>query len=194
MLSEPDALTFWDQHRCSVLAAQPEPGSVSNENATAAGGEASYGFAVKPKDPLERKISLLTSMGHTDAVKMVGDAVRGSIVVDRREHIAPAAAALRSQIEANGGRIVFDNKFEHPNKFGYVAVHGDGLLKAPLGAQIRAEFQIHLRAINDGTPNSVKETARQIYCDAEAGKISEAEAVRKIHRLYLKAFQEALKQ
>ena len=66
--------------------------------------------------------------------------------------------------------------------------------KSPIGGQIRAEIQIHLCAINDGTPNSVKETARQIYRDAQAGKIGEPEAVRKIQRLYLKAFGEALKQ
>jgi len=95
-------------------------------------------------------------MGHTDAVQMVSDAVRESIIVDRPEQIAPAAAAVRTEIEAGGGQIVFDNKFERRNKFGYGAVHGDALLRSPLGAQIRAEIQIHLRAINDGRPIASK--------------------------------------
>lgn len=152
-------------------AAEPLLRSVVGASAQAAGGDANFGpggkFALKSPESLQRKVRDRTEarqQGEADVVKGISDAVRGSVLVDTPEQLKKASEAIRAAVEKAGGKIFVDNKFKTPHEFGYGAVHADLLLPAgDSGRMIRAEVQLHLKAVNDGTMQSVKESSHKFY-------------------------------
>lgn len=152
-------------------AAEPLLRSVVGASAQAAGGEANFGpggkFALKSPESLQRKVRErieTRQQGEAAVVKGISDAVRGSVLVDTHEQLKKASEAIRAAVEKAGGKIFVDNKFKTPHEFGYGAVHADLLLPAgDSGRMIRAEVQLHLRAVNDGTMQSVKESSHKFY-------------------------------
>lgn len=152
-------------------AAEPLLRSVVGASAQAAGGDANFGpggkFALKSPESLQRKVRDRTEarqQGESDVVKGISDAVRGSVLVDTPEQLKKASEAIRAAVEKAGGKIFVDNKFKTPHEFGYGAVHADLLLPAgDSGRMIRAEVQLHLKAVNDGTMQSVKESSHKFY-------------------------------
>lgn len=152
-------------------AAEPILRSVVGASARVAGGEANFGpggkFALKSPESLQRKVRErieTRQQGEAVVVKGISDAVRGSVLVDTPEQLKKASEAIRAAVEKAGGKIFVDNKFKTPHEFGYGAVHADLLLPAgDSGRMIRAEVQLHLRAVNDGTMQSVKESSHKFY-------------------------------
>ncbi|MBW2456929.1 MAG: hypothetical protein JRI68_20615 [Deltaproteobacteria bacterium] len=143
-------------------ATEPLLREIVDDSAKAAGGTSNYGpddaFATKSKKSMLRK--------HNDKgtpYNEMSDAVRGTVIVDKPEQVGPAIDALQKKVDAAGGKLIVDNKFNGPNDVGYSAVHADLELPTPDGGTVRSEVQVHLKSLHDGTPTSIKESSHKIY-------------------------------
>jgi len=102
-------------------------------------------------------------------LRTIDDSVRGTIVTDTPEQLGDAIRRFRSSVEASGGRVEVDNKWDNnDNPTGYVGVHTKVLMKTPSGRDILSELQFHLRSVYDGTEASPKDTSHGIYKQIEA--------------------------
>ena len=92
----------------------------------------------------------------------VGDAIRGSVIVDTPEELG---SAIREAVKLFGHEnIVVDNKFVgKPNKSGYTAVHCDVWFPDANGTRMKAELQFHMRSFYDGSEANVKGQAHKLY-------------------------------
>lgn len=129
-------------------------------------------FIVKTKESLVNKvnrdaITYKTSMA--EAVIQIGDALRGTMIVDDLEKIPLVIAEMTQYIDFIGGKITFKNLWTEDRESGYVGIHARILF--PLGngenekeaRYILAEMQIHLESMVDGSDMSAKERAHLIY-------------------------------
>ena len=70
-------------------------------------------------------------------LRTIDDSVRGTIVTDTPEQLGDAIRRFRSSVEASGGRVEVDNKWNNnDNPTGYVGVHTKVLMKTPSGRDI----------------------------------------------------------
>lgn len=134
------------------------------------GGEAMYGpnnaFALKSRDSIQAKVDKRVNTvfrGDEElAVQSISDALRGTLIVDTPEQFGNAVRGIDAGIRRTGGFYRWQDKTEdyaQRTENGYVAIHADAYLPVAgqAGRWVRAEIQLHLRAINDGTPTTPKE-------------------------------------
>jgi len=123
------------------------------------------------------------------AHKGVGDAVRGSIVVDTPEQLGDVVRAAQARFRAMGGDMVVDNKWAQPTDTGYAAVHADVYIPTSKGP-VRAELQFHPRAMlaPKGQSHGIYEVTRQTGFNGnhehynKASKLVWLAAMRRLHK------------
>lgn len=161
--------------------AEPLLRQLVQASAQAGTGDANVGpggkFALKSPESLGRKVTdrvKARGLDEKDIVSEISDAVRGSVLVDTPEQLKAAADAIRKRTEAAGGKIYIDNKWEQDVPGGYAGVHADLLLPVGnTGRFIRSEVQLHLKSVNDGTMEAVKEKSHALYERTRAHGVSE---------------------
>lgn len=144
------------------------------EVANHTGVEASFGpgnaFATKTPESLFRKIHddmENEGIASEEATRKIGDALRGSIIVESEDSIPTVVDYLNKEIEQMGGKITYKNLFGENRENGYVGLHAKMLFpfenEKGEKRQILSEIQIHFRSVCDGTKNSRKERAHELY-------------------------------
>ena len=165
-------------------AAAPAFGRMVKDAAKAAGGVAHFGpgdkHMLKAPGKVSEKIrrkqtdyfDKLSAKGQknpktrtrTQQIGLLDDVVRGSIIADTPEKLGDAIRKFKADIEASGGKVEIDNKWDNnKNPSGYVGVHAKVLAKTPSGRSILSEVQFHVRSIYDGTSKSPKDASHAVY-------------------------------
>jgi hypothetical protein len=170
--------------------------------AAKAGSVANFGPGnanlVKSESSLRRKVtSDMKEMNgtETEAVSKIGDALRGTIVVEQLQEIPLVMEEIAAYARQQGGNASFKNLWLEDRDSGYVGVHTKLLLPLIRDGQVRyllAEMQIHLDSVVDGTMMSAKEKAHVIYERNRAGENPTVEISVASKLLFLTAMQHAL--
>lgn len=155
-------------------------------------------FSVKSRASLVDKVDRYAKaleVSKTEAVTKIGDALRGTIIVDEVEKIPEIIALIADYADKQGAKVVFNNLWAEDRESGYVGIHAKLLL--PVSKEggthyLMAEMQIHLDSIVDGTAMSAKERAHLIYENVRSEEASLAELSAASKLLFLTAMQEAL--
>lgn len=173
-----------------------------NQVALTVGGNANFGpgdkYIVKAPDSLHRKIAQdahVMGISESDSLSKIGDALRGTLVVEKPEQIQQVAKEIIKKVEENQGKVVFKNLWEEDRQSGYVGVHAKIFL--PLAKEgpdskktLIVELQIHLKNIMDGTEECVKERSHIIYNQVRTGAVNTAELASASKLLFLTALRE----
>lgn len=156
------------------------------------------GFIIKSKESLTSKVARdarTLKISEAEAISKIGDALRGTLIVDDPSRIADLMASIEDYAAAHRGKVVFKNLWEENRESGYVGIHAKLLLPCFSHGKVHylmAEMQIHLDSIVDGTALSAKERTHSIYeFVREEGK-SPAELSAASKLLFLAAMQELL--
>ena len=126
-------------------------------------------FSVKSRASLIDKVDRYAKaleVSKTEAVMKIGDALRGTIIVDAVEKIPEIIALIADYADKQGAKVVFNNLWAEDRESGYVGIHAKLLLPVTQEGGVRylmAEMQIHLDSMVDGTAMSAKERAHLIY-------------------------------
>lgn len=114
-----------------------------------------------------------------NSVTKIGDAIRGTFLVDRPEQLGPLLEAVIRKVKKQGGAFYIKNFWNAPNpeSYGYVGVHIK--IRMPVFTEktyevkghdqtnrkkyILMEIQLHFKAIMDGTLECAKEIAHHLY-------------------------------
>lgn len=116
------------------------------------------------RDTTDRRRSRIQYAGQPDPIRLIGDALRGTLVVDTLEQHRDVISNLTELIESQGNSIVYKNVYELDYDSGYVGIHAKLLLKNQTTKRsILAEVQIHFRSLNDGTLQCPKEYNHAAY-------------------------------
>jgi len=98
-------------------------------------------------------------------ISTIGDAIRGSIIVERPEQVRPVLLSVIERVRAQGGKLWVKNFWAEPQSLslGYVGVHIKIRMPLSDGRAILMELQLHLKAIMDGMISCAKERAHELY-------------------------------
>lgn len=157
-----------------AMQAKPRFKNALNTIARRVNGEANFGpggkFATKTYESLRTKIrqdAHLSGISKAQATAKIGDALRGTIIVDSPSQFRQTILEINEWAESQGAKIAWKNIFAEERASGYVAAHAKLFLnfqdRHGEKKELLAEIQIHFRAINDGTLECAKETAHAIY-------------------------------
>jgi hypothetical protein len=140
------------------------------------GGTAHFGLEdrniVKTRESLVNKVkrdAKALGLSEEEAVSKIGDALRGTIIVDDVDKIPLVVAEILNYVDYKDAQVIFKNLWAEDRESGYVGIHAKILLPIVKGEKIAeersilAEMQIHLYSIADGTNESVKERAHMLY-------------------------------
>jgi|GEM_PF-2891273 len=129
-------------------------------------------FIVKSKESLMKKVkrdAKALNISQEEAIEKIGDALRGTLIVDDLKTIPLVIAEIIQYVDDIGGKVAFRNLWVEDRKSGYVGVHAKILFplqnegKKEGNHYILTEMQIHLDSIVDGSEVSAKERAHSIY-------------------------------
>ena len=94
------------------------------------GGQANFGpggkYATKTYESLRKKIrddARMEGIGRTQAAAKIGDALRGTIIVDSPVQFRQTVQEVNAWVESQGGKVVWKNVFAEERPNGYVAAH-----------------------------------------------------------------------
>jgi len=158
---------------------------------------------VKTRDSITRKVRLdaaALDLSEEEAVAKIGDALRGTLVVDDLGKISHVIAELMKYVEDKGAKIAFKNLWAEERESGYVGIHAKILF--PVSASQRfffkrqfilAEMQIHLDSIVDGTDKCAKERAHMLYEHVRLEDVNLFNLSAASKLLFLTAMQDILK-
>ena len=184
VIKDTNSATTLRELLADAKAAAPEFGRMVREAAKSAGGVANFGpgdvHMLKAPGKVSEKVrrkqtdfyEKLTRKGEsnpktrtrTQQIGLLDDVVRGSIITDTPEQLGDAIRKFKADIEASGGKIEIDNKWDNnDNPSGYVGVHAKVLARTPSGRGILSEVQFHVRSIYDGSTGSPKDTSHAVY-------------------------------
>ena len=122
-----------------------------------------YKHILKSKTSIQNKINRDTADNIKDPVKWMGDALRGTIIVDTPDQFRTVIKNLTKIVQQNGHSITYKNIFEQNYKSGYVGVHAILQLSNANKQKILGEIQIHFKDINDGTTQCPKGYTHSLY-------------------------------
>jgi hypothetical protein len=147
----------------------------------------------------------------SNPVLKIPDAIRGTILVDRPEQIAPVLQVIAERVKAVGGRFETKNLFNDPNplSMGYVGVHRrcwvpipsnlPEMKSAPAPNQpephIIMEVQVHFNAILGKTKDCAKEFTHRVFYKRPkvAGEVdNSSEIIPSSQLVYLTAMKRVL--
>jgi hypothetical protein len=123
-------------------------------------------------------------------IAKIGDAARGSLLVEKLEQIPSLLQSLVKEVHGQGGQIWMKNNYWKDKKIlskGYVGIHMRISLPVPEkpGACILTEVQIHPKGIMDGTKKCAKELAHRFYKIPSVGAEEDREIVSCSQLIYL---------
>jgi hypothetical protein len=203
--------TTIEELMADAAAAAPAFREMMREAARVGGGTVAFG----PGEGLKSKASLISkrtrqaawhsgmareagapyaTTNSAMAVASINDSVRGTIITDTPAELSAAIASFKRRIEASGGAVAIDNKWDTPEKqAGYVGVHANVMLRTPSGRRVMSEVQFHLRTIFDGTESCPKERSEKIYKAVRDGASPEVkrDATAAMHLLFAAAAERA---
>jgi len=127
-------------------------------------------FALKKAGSLKRKIiqySRLRRISVEQATQQIGDALRGTIIVDHEEQIQDLIRKVNEWVSQEEGNVVWKNGFLEGRDDGYVGIHGKILLPF-IGPkrerrEVQCELQVHFRSILYGSMDCRKERMHNLY-------------------------------
>lgn len=143
-----------------------------------------------------------TDLDRLYCISKIGDAIRGSLIVDNLKQIPPLLKTVTKYVKKRGGRLYEKNLFKSPTDFGYAAMHLKMRMPVPSSRPhakkkyLLIELQIHAREIMDGTVTCPKEMAHVIYKKKGSGSKQEAQDASKLvylialEKMYRAAIQE----
>jgi len=138
------------------------------------GATANFGpgdqFALKKEASLQRKIlsnSIEEGISIPTATQRIGDALRGTIIIDYPEQAAEIINEINEWAQREGGKAAWKNVFLEDRESGYVGIHGKIYFHFTNSEgeerELLSELQIHFRSIADGTETSRKERMHLLY-------------------------------
>ncbi len=158
-------------------------------------------FIVKSKKSLTEKVdrdASLFKMSKEEAVIKIGDAIRGTIIVDHLQKIPTVISAIMQYADNKGAKVAFKNLWIEDRESGYVGIHAKILYPLPHAKNgtedryILAEMQIHLANMVDGTEASAKERAHFIYEQVRDEDLNPEELAAASKLFFLTAMEEVL--
>ncbi len=155
-------------------------------------------YIVKTPTSLARKVAQdakVMATSEQDSLAKIGDALRGTIVVDSPTQIPKVVKAIIAQVQQQGGEVVFKNLWAEDRASGYLGVHAK--MNLPLPPQegssekgtILVELQIHLKPLMDGTEECVKEYSHGLYERARVGVVNPTDIYTASKLMFLMALQ-----
>lgn len=155
-------------------------------------------YIVKTPSSLARKVAQdakVMATSEQDSLAKIGDALRGTIVVDSPTQIPKVVEAIIAQVQQQGGEVVFKNLWAEDRASGYLGVHAK--MNLPLPPQegssengtILVELQVHLKPLMNGTEECVKEYAHGLYERARVGVVDPADIYIASKLMFLTALQ-----
>ncbi len=126
-------------------------------------------FVTKSKESAQRKIDGWAeySGDKGGALRQLNDSLRATVIADDLGSMKNSILRLREEATRRGWEVVFSDKHAENYTSGYVGVHCK--LKMIDGKNtILGEIQFHFRPVHDGSIDSLKETAHELYEIARA--------------------------
>lgn len=161
----------------------PAYAKIVREAAGETGGEAAFGpndsALLKKEAKIRGNIPKKMAEKAKSFEQVLGefsDAVRGSLIFPTIQTMKEGILSVKAKIEAAGGSISIDNKYEGKLKpSGYSAVHAQINMPTKDGGTVQAELQFHLPWMFDGKGGGAKEFTHDLM-DLGKDKEHEAEA------------------
>ena len=133
-------------------------------------GEVYYGenecCMLKSVESLDIKISKYMrefNLTKEEAVAIIPDAIRGTIIVQTPEGLGDAARSFAQSVRARGETIKIDNTFASERIGGYLAIHAILKIETKDGRFLRCEVQFHLIPIHDARMKSLNKLSHKLY-------------------------------